>query len=111
MIRPSVVRGVAGRTAWRVRAALGIVGLLASGAALGQGVPQSMTLSNGLNTGGTSFLDGFTRTTPGWAVVTYLRQTSLDAVKDARGDDVPVFDNPRIDSTLLLTQGRVRHAL
>ncbi len=37
-------------------------------------------------------------------MATYLRQTSLDAIKDARGNDVPVFDDPRIDSTLLPTQ-------
>ncbi|MEA5123811.1 SphA family protein [Xanthomonas floridensis] len=92
------------RASWQVRATLGAAAMFATGTALAQGVPQSAALTNGLNTGGTSFLDGFTRTTPGWAVVTYLRQTSLDAVKDARGNDVPVFENPRIDSTLLLTQ-------
>lgn len=53
---------------------------------------------------GTSFLDGFTSTTPGLAVVTYLRHNALDAIKDARGNDIRVFDNPRIDSTVLLTQ-------
>lgn len=104
VIRTTVVRGAGRRVSWTLCAALGAVGVCASGAALAQGVPQSTALTNGLNTGGTSFLDGFIRTTPGWAVVTYLRQTSLDAVKDAQGDDVPVFANPRIDSTLLLTQ-------
>ncbi|RJS02866.1 transporter [Xanthomonas sp. CFBP 7698] len=104
VIRTTVVRGAGRRVSWTLCAALGAVGVCTGGAALAQGVPQSAALTNGLNTGGTSFLDGFTRTTPGWAVVTYLRQTSLDAVKDAQGDDVPVFANPRIDSTLLLTQ-------
>ncbi|ASW47562.1 transporter [Xanthomonas hortorum pv. vitians] len=100
----SVVRQVGWRGLLQCSVLLGVMSLLAAGPAFAQGVPQSATLTNGINTGGTSFFDGFTRTTPGWAVITYLRQSSLDAIKDARGNDVPVFDNPRIDSTLLLTQ-------
>ncbi|CAD0302991.1 hypothetical protein NCPPB940_04240 [Xanthomonas hortorum pv. taraxaci] len=100
----SVVRRVGWRGLVQCSGWLGLVSLLAAGPAFAQGVPQSAALTNGINTGGTSFFDGFTRTTPGWAVVTYLRQSSLDAINDARGNDVPVFDNPRIDSTLLLTQ-------
>ncbi|KGR62132.1 protein involved in meta-pathway of phenol degradation, partial [Xanthomonas vasicola] len=108
VIRSSVMRGAGMAITWQVRALLGVLGGLAAGAALAQsapqGVPQSASLTNGVNTGGTSFLDGFTSTTPGLAVITYLRHNALDAIKDARGNDVPVFDNPRIDSTVLLTQ-------
>ncbi|WP_435014256.1 SphA family protein [Xanthomonas arboricola] len=100
----SVLSGLSSRASALRRAALGMLSLLAAGMAGAQNLPQSTTLTNGINTGGTSYLDGFTRTTPGWAVVTYLRQSSLDAIKDSRGNDVPVFDRPRIDSTLLLTQ-------
>jgi hypothetical protein len=69
-----------------------------------QSVPQTAQLSNGLNTGGTSFMDGFTRTDPGWAIVQYARYSQLDAIKDAHGDDVAAFRDPKIGSTLLLTQ-------
>lgn len=100
----SVLSGLSSRASALRRAALGMLSLLAAGTAGAQSLPQSATLTNGINTGGTSYLDGFTRTTPGWAVITYLRQSSLDAIKDSRGNDVPVFDRPRIDSTLLLTQ-------
>lgn len=100
----SVLSGLSSRASALRRAALGMLSLFAAGTAGAQSLPQSTTLTNGINTGGTSYLDGFTRTTPGWAVITYLRQSSLDAIKDSRGNDVPVFDRPRIDSTLLLTQ-------
>jgi Protein involved in meta-pathway of phenol degradation len=77
---------------------------LAATPAWAQRVPQTVQLTNGLNTGGTSFLDGFTRTDPGWAIVQYARYTHLDAIEDARGDDVPAFRGTDIGSTLLLTQ-------
>lgn len=100
----SVLSALRFRLSVLCRSWLAVLSMLAAGSAVAQGVPQSTTLTNGINTGGTSFLDGFGRTTPGWAVITYLRQSALDAVKDSRGNDVPVFDNPRIDTTLLLTQ-------
>lgn len=77
---------------------------LAAIPAWAQQVPQTVQLTNGLNTGGTSFLDGFTSTEPGWAIVQYARYSHLDAINDAHGDDVPAFRDPRIDSSLLLTQ-------
>lgn len=67
-------------------------------------VPQTVQLPTGLNTGGTSFLDGFSRTDPGWAYLQYARYYHLDAIKDARGNDVPVFRDPHIDSTVLISQ-------
>ncbi|QBG98470.1 hypothetical protein EYC56_02180 [Xanthomonas oryzae] len=106
--RSSMMRGAGVAATWQVRALLGVLGGGAAGAALAQsapqGVPQSASLTNGISTGGTSFVDGFTSTTPGLAVITYLRHDALDAIKDARGNDVPVFDNPRIDATVLLTR-------
>jgi hypothetical protein len=77
---------------------------LASTSAWAQSVPQTTQLSNGLNTGGTSFMDGFTRLDPGWAVVQYVRFSELNAVKDANGDNVPAFRDPEISSTLFMTQ-------
>ncbi|MFT4191714.1 MAG: transporter [Comamonas sp.] len=71
---------------------------------LAQDVPQSVSLPTGINTGGTSFLDGFSRTTPGWAVIEYLRYYDLDAVKNAYGADVAALRDPRIRTTALLTQ-------
>ncbi len=86
------------------RLGLAVLSCLLAIPAAAQQVPQTVQLPNGLNTGGTSFLDGFTRTTPGWAVIPYLTVSHLDEIKDANGDDVPAFRHPRIDSTLLLTQ-------
>lgn len=67
-------------------------------------VPQTVQLTNGLNTGGTSFMDGFGSTDPGWVLVQYARYSQLDAIKDAHGDDVSAFSDPKISTTLLLTQ-------
>ncbi|MEC5317570.1 transporter [Brenneria populi subsp. brevivirga] len=64
-----------------------------------QDVPQSVALPTGINTGGTSFLDGFTRTTPGWGMALYLRHTRSDAIKDSRGNNSPAFRDPKIDVT------------
>ncbi|KGE53547.1 hypothetical protein GW15_0201565 [Xanthomonas axonopodis pv. vasculorum] len=80
MIRSSVIRGAGVAAGWRLRAVLGLAAGLAAGAAPAQSAPQSVALTNGINTGGTSFLDGFTSTTPGLAVVTYLRHNALGKV-------------------------------
>ncbi|WP_425479129.1 hypothetical protein [Xanthomonas populi] len=83
---------VVSRLGWRAllhcSASLGLVSLLAAGPVFARGARQSATLTNGINTGCTSYLDGLTRTTPGWAVITHLRQGSLDAIKDSRRNDV-----------------------
>ena len=67
--------------------------------ALAQDVPQSVSMPTGINTGGTSFLDGVTRTTPGWGMALYLRHTHANAIKDRDGKDSPAFRDPRIDVT------------
>ncbi len=77
---------------------------LATAPAWAQAVPQTVQLTSGLNTGGTSFLDGFGRTDPGLTIIQYARYSQLDAIKDSDGDDSPLFRDPRIRSSLLLTQ-------
>lgn len=77
---------------------------LTTAPAWAQAVPQTVQLSNGLNTGGTSFLDGFGRTDPGLTIIPYARYSQLDSIKDSGGDDSPAFRDPRIRSSLLLTQ-------
>lgn len=72
--------------------------------AAAQSVPQSATLPTGINTGGTSFFDGFSKPNPGWTAIQYLRRYDFDAIKDAHGDDVPVFRDPHIGSSVWVTQ-------
>ncbi|KAB7765218.1 SphA family protein [Xanthomonas maliensis] len=61
-------------------------------------------MRQGMNLGGTSFLDGFGTSKPGWIMIEYLTHANLDTIKDARGDDSAAFRDPKIDSTALLTQ-------
>ncbi|CBA17518.1 transporter [Xanthomonas albilineans] len=91
----------------RIRQRLSVLALLSivhAAPAAAQSVPQSVTLPTGLDTGGTSFFDGFTSTKPGWAAIQYLRRYDFDAIKDAHGDDVPVFRDPHIGSSVWITQ-------
>ncbi|MGI0704607.1 SphA family protein [Pseudomonas aeruginosa] len=88
----------------RHRVAFALLLGLAAMPAWAANVPQTVQLTSGLNTGGTSFLDGFTRTTPGWALVQYLDYSDLDSIKDANGHDSPAFRKPRIQTTSLLNQ-------
>ncbi|WIX33559.1 transporter [Salinicola sp. JS01] len=69
-----------------------------------QSMPQTVQLRAGMNTGGTSFMDGFGRLGQGWTYIQYARLSHLDAIKDANGDDSPAFRDPKIDSTALITQ-------
>jgi len=52
----------------------------------------------GLNLGGTSFYDGFSGA-PGWTWLSWVRNTSANAIKDNSGNNVPAFNSPKINST------------
>ncbi|MBB5864515.1 transporter [Xanthomonas sp. 3058] len=73
-------------------------------AALAQAVPETAAPPQGINLGGTSFMDGFGSLTPGWTVIEYLRHSNLNAIKNASGDDSPAFRDPQVDVSVLLTQ-------
>ncbi|PPT75202.1 phenol degradation protein meta [Xanthomonas arboricola pv. populi] len=86
---------------------LTLVTLLGAGlpiAASAQAVPETAAPPQGINLGGTSFLDGFGSSTPGWTVIGYLRHYGFDAIKDARGDDAAAFRDPKVGVSVLLTQ-------
>ncbi|WP_259154305.1 transporter [Xanthomonas sp. 3793] len=73
-------------------------------AALAQALPETAAPPQGINLGGTSFMDGFGSMTPGWTVIEYLRHYNLNAIKNASGDDSPAFRDPQVDVSVLLTQ-------
>ncbi|AJQ89029.1 SphA family protein [Xanthomonas oryzae pv. oryzicola] len=76
----------------------------ASPAAWAQAVPETAAVPQGINLGGTSFLDGFSSMKPGWTVIEYLRHADFDAIKNASGDNSPAFRDPKIGTSVLLTQ-------
>ncbi|OBR75702.1 meta-pathway of phenol degradation protein [Xanthomonas arboricola pv. fragariae] len=89
------------------RRVLTLLTLLGTGvpvAASAQAVPETAAPPQGINLGGTSFLDGFGSSTPGWTVIEYLRHYDFDAIKDARGDDSAAFRDPKVGVSVLLTQ-------
>ncbi|WP_434989446.1 SphA family protein [Xanthomonas melonis] len=73
-------------------------------AALAQAVPETVSPPQGINVGGTSFLDGFGSTTPGWTFIGYARHFNFNAIKDARGNDSPAFRDPHVGASALLSQ-------
>ncbi|WP_407367021.1 transporter [Xanthomonas campestris] len=81
-----------------------LLGTLAPAVVLAQAAPDTVAMPQGINLGGTSFMDGFGSTTPGWTVLEYLRYYDLDAIKNARGDNSPAFRDPQVGVSALLTQ-------
>lgn len=59
---------------------------------------------SGLNLGNTSFFDGFGASGPGWTYLGYLQHGRYDHIVDNGGHDVAAFEQPRIDTTLLVSQ-------
>ncbi|MFW9485797.1 transporter [Xanthomonas euvesicatoria pv. euvesicatoria] len=86
--------------------ALIIAALLAaaSPAAWAQAVPETAAPPQGINLGGTSFLDGFSSMKPGWTAIEYLRYYDFDAIKNANGDNSPAFRDPNVGVSVALTQ-------
>lgn len=104
---PSRCRALSSCLLSRRRLRLLAVALLAAAtpiAAVAQSVPETVSPPQGINVGGTSFLDGFGSTTPGWAFISYARHFDLDTIKDARGNDSPAFRDPHIGVSILLSQ-------
>ena len=58
----------------------------------------------GLNLGGTSFMDGFGSNDPGWAYIQLFRVNRINKTTDSNGDSNPLLKDPRIGSELSLHQ-------
>lgn len=57
----------------------------------------------GINLGGTSFMDGFGRFDPGFTMIELLQYKAIDKISDHAGDQKPIFNDPRVDSTVLIS--------
>ncbi len=76
-----------------------IIGLAGNGSARAQAAPPDVVkLPSGLNLGGSSFYDGFGRTTPGWLYLNFARWNHYTSIKDDHGHSSPAFQDPRIDT-------------
>ena len=71
--------------------------------------PDLMKLPGNLNLGYTSFLDGFGLQKPGCAYLQYVRNNYWNEIHDKSGHDIPVFDNPKIDETVGVSQLTLRY--
>lgn len=57
----------------------------------------------GINLGGTSFMDGFGRFNPGFTMIELLQYKAVDKISDHAGDQKPIFNDPKVDSTVLIS--------
>lgn len=81
---------------------LGVM-IAASTANAAEAPPPSVSQPSGINLGVTSFFDGFAGPL-GWTHLVYLRQSRATSIRNNQGKDVAVFDDPRIQATVLLNQ-------
>lgn len=58
----------------------------------------------GINLGGSSFMDGFGRTDPGFVYQQYLQIESYSAINDANGRSLPIFQGVEINAVTSLNQ-------
>lgn len=58
----------------------------------------------GINLGSTSFFDGFGRSSAGFTYQSYFQYAAARAILDRNGNDVSIFQNPRIDSFVWTNQ-------
>ena len=58
----------------------------------------------GINLGGTSFMDGFGRTDPGFVYQQYFQVEHYNAINDQNGQQVPMFQGTDINSVISLNQ-------
>ena len=59
--------------------------------------PDVVKLPTNLDTGGSSFYDGFGRTDPGFIFLNFARWNHLTSIKDASGHNSAAFASPQID--------------
>jgi hypothetical protein len=60
-------------------------------------LPDVVKLPTNLDTGGSSFYDGFGKTEPGWIFLNFARWDHLTSIKDANGHSNALFASPQID--------------
>jgi hypothetical protein len=65
-------------------------------------VPPTVSQPQGINLGETSFVDGFSRMSPGWTYLPALRYSTADSIKDGGGNNAPAFNNPEINAVTLV---------
>lgn len=87
-----------------VQAIIAVATLAASSAGQAQTVGMQPTVAQpqGINLGGTTFVDGFSRMSPGWTYLATLRYANGSDIKDDHGSNVPAFNNPSIHATTLI---------
>jgi len=73
-----------------------------AGHAQTMGIQPTVSQPQSINLGGTTFVDGFSRMSPGWTYLATLRYANGSEIKDDQGNNVPVFNNPRINATTLV---------
>lgn len=85
-------------------AVIGASLLLGADHALAQvnGMPPTVSQPQGINLGETSFMDGFSRSGPGWTYLPALRYAQGNAIKDGSGRDSAAFRDPSIDVLTLI---------
>lgn len=66
--------------------------------------PASVSLPSGMNLGNTSFYDGFGGSPGDSAWQTYIGYTNNKSIKDSHGDNVPMFNNPKLKVSVLINQ-------
>jgi hypothetical protein len=92
------------RTRDWARIALGgvafIVGLLFSNftAEAQSAISRDVVKLPSVNLGSSSFYDGFGSTDPGWTALNYFRWNDFTSIKDSRGQNSPLFVDPRINA-------------
>ncbi|MBV8192926.1 MAG: transporter [Alphaproteobacteria bacterium] len=64
----------------------------------------SLDEPSGINLGGTSFMDGFGRTDPGFVYQQYLQVEHYDAINDQNGHSLPAFQGADINAVTSLNQ-------
>ncbi|KGF80964.1 phenol degradation protein meta [Massilia sp. JS1662] len=65
-------------------------------------IPPTVSEPQDINLGETSFVDGFSRMSPGWTYLPALRYGTANSIKDGRGHDTPAFNSPEIDTVTLI---------
>lgn len=67
-----------------------------------QGRPPAVAQPGGINLGGTTFVDGFSRMSPGWTYLPTLQYVHGTDIKDGDGNRVAAFNDPAIDTVTLI---------